>query len=796
MMPPPDVNNSNGASVTPPNPSGALQPKPMPLPPFLGPVAPQSPSTGMNASALLRALRRRLLPALTIGLILAVIAGTATWFLMPPPKLSARTQLHVTVDPPNPLFPEKSGVNHDVFMRNQAFLIRDRFVLTAAIRKLPEAAEMSLLKDQSDPLQWLEKEIRVEFPSPEFMHISLSGDQPEELTRIVTAVTESYLENVVHQESNSRSQELVKLKKIHDDFIKRTKNKRQRIRDLSRAVGPIDEKNLVIQQQIDLENLRIVKNELAKVHSDLRNLRVELGLHPDWVEQIWPQYVVGLNCLPGSSLPINNAIVALLHDDAFVSIDSPTAQKLFSLREVNEIIDKDPSIGDLKLQIERQQVLMKQMEKSLTEEVFQTRIGSERDKLASFEKTLETRRNELRPTILDKHRHMMLQAAQGDQIQKQERLRLLEEMKRALLKEATDLDEKSQKNRRDAADLVDEKGELDREEGIWQKAYERILKMELEEDVPARVTATGEPGKDGSKPKVTAILYTPDESKRKVMITSGASIGALALVLFAFAWFEFLARKVQTPDQVIEGLGLNLMGTVPDFSQRGWLPWLRGGEVNSAYTQSMLTESVDTARTMLLHVAHQEKLQIVMITSALAGEGKTSLASHLAASLARAGRRTLLVDSDLRNPTLHRLFQRSRTPGVSELLRGEVDLASIICDTEIPSLRLIPAGKADSVALQALAFDVIPKFFEQLRPLYDFIIVDSCPVLPVADAMLVGQHVDAVIFSLLRDVSRLPRVQAAYQRLALLGIRMLGAVVNGTQHDRYPADYHYVVQDG
>src|SRR5579883_253220 len=279
------------------------------------------------------------------------------------------------------------------------------------------------------------------------------------------------------------------------------------------------------------------------------------------------------------------------------------------------------------------------------------------------------------------------------------------------------------------------------------------------------------------------------------MVTSGVTIGALALILFAFAWFEFQSRKVHTPDEVVEGLGLNLIGTVPDYTSRGWLSWFRGG-VDSAYTESMINECVDMACTMLLHVADREKLQIAMITSALDGEGKTSLASHLAASLARAGRRTLLVDSDLRNPTLHRLFQRNRTPGLSELLRGEVDLAGIICDTEIPNLQLIAAGKAETVALQALAFDVIPKLFEQLRPQYDFILVDSCPVLPVADAMLVGQHVDAVIFSLLRDVSRLPRVQAAYQRLALLGIRMLGAVVNGTQHDRYPADYHYVVQDG
>src|SRR5579883_3142986 len=700
MMPPSDVNNTNGtngAALTPQNASGPLQPRPIPASAILAPLAAPPASTGINAVALLKALRRRLLPALTLGLIVAVAAGIATWYLLPPPKLTARTQLHVSLDPPNPLFPEKREENHDVFLRSQSYLIRDRCVLNAALRDHEGITELSLIKDNPDPLQWLEREIKVEFPSPESIHISLSGDRGEELTQIVSAVTDSYLTNVVNKESNLRREQLRKLNKIRDNFDERLGNKRKKLRTLQEANGVRIEKNMAILQQIALEDLQRVKKDLAQVHAELRNLRVELGLNPDWIEEIWPQFAM-VNGLLGPSLPINHAVVGLLHDDA----------------------------------------------------------------------------------------HLFLKEVVANRQQKRQKLRLLEGMEREFINEATRLANETKEIRKNAANLGMLQEEIQREEMFWQKAADTILKMELEQEEPPRITQTDK----------KAVIYTQDETKRKVMVTSGVTIGALALILFAFAWFEFQSRKVHTPDEVVEGLGLNLMGTVPDFSPRGWLPWRRGGENNSAYTQSMLTESVDTARTMLLHVAQQEKLQIVMITSALAGEGKTSLASHLAASLARAGRRTLLVDSDLRNPTLHRLFQRNRTPGLSELLRGEVDLAGIICDTEIPNLQLIAAGKAETVALQALAFDVIPKLFEQLRPQYDFILVDSCPVLPVADAMLVGQHVDAVIFSLLRDVSRLPRVQAAYQRLALLGIRMLGAVVNGTQHDRYPADYHYVVQDG
>src|SRR5579883_2544571 len=700
MMPPSDVNNTNGtngAALTPQNASGPLQPRPIPASAILAPLAAPPASTGINAVALLKALRRRLLPALTLGLIVAVAAGIATWYLLPPPKLTARTQLHVSLDPPNPLFPEKREENHDVFLRSQSYLIRDRFVLNAALRDHEGITELSLIKDNPDPLQWLEKEIKVEFPSPEFIHITLSGDRPEELTQIVSAVTDSYLTNVVNKESNLRREQLRKLNKIRDNFDERLGNKRKKLRTLQEANGVLTEKNMAILQQIELEDLQRVKKDLAQVHAELRNLRVELGLNPDWVEQIWPQFAM-VNGLLGPTLPLNQVVVGLLHDDAFVAIADPAAQRMLNSPEVTELVDKAaPDIMDLKVEIRKQQNIMEQMEKKLTEEQFQRRIGAEREKLAGLEKALEKRRSELRPVVFENYHHQLLQATQGNRVQKQQKLRLLEGMEREFINEATRLANETKEIRKNAANLGMLQEEIQREEMFWQKAADTILKMELEQEEPPRITQTDK----------KAVIYTQDETKRKVMVTSGVTIGALALILFAFAWFEFQSRKVHTPDEVVEGLGLNLIGTVPDYTSRGWLSWFRGG-VDSAYTESMINECVDMACTMLLHVADREKLQIAMITSALDGEGKTSLASHLSASLARAGRRTLLMDSDLRNPTLHRLFQRNRTPGLSELLRDEVDLTQIIRDTEIPNLRLIPAGKGDTTALQALASDGIP----------------------------------------------------------------------------------------
>src|SRR5207237_10799694 len=116
-----------------------------------------------------------------------------------------------------------------------------------------------------------------------------------------------------------------------------------------------------------------------------------------------------------------------------------------------------------------------------------------------------------------------------------------------------------------------------------------------------------------------------------------------------------------------------------------------------------MTESVDAVRSMILHAARVDGIRTVMVTSAVAGEGKTSLSCHLACSLARAGRKTLLLDCDLRNPAAHRLFELPGEPGLCEVLRGAVPLADVIHVTPAATLCMIPAGTVDALALLALA---------------------------------------------------------------------------------------------
>jgi polysaccharide biosynthesis transport protein len=132
-------------------------------------------------------------------------------------------------------------------------------------------------------------------------------------------------------------------------------------------------------------------------------------------------------------------------------------------------------------------------------------------------------------------------------------------------------------------------------------------------------------------------------------------LAALGAVCLGVAWLEFRSRRIHTTDEVAAGLGVRVVGSVPALPQKQKQKRLT---LNDPLTDAspQAAESIDGIRTMLLRNAGSEGTRVVMVTSAVSGEGKTTLASSLALSLARAGRRTLLVDCDLRRPCAHQLF--------------------------------------------------------------------------------------------------------------------------------------------
>ena len=278
------------------------------------------------------------------------------------------------------------------------------------------------------------------------------------------------------------------------------------------------------------------------------------------------------------------------------------------------------------------------------------------------------------------------------------------------------------------------------------------------------------------------------DKSRQIRFTGISAGGAFAAIVMLISFWEFRAQRINSHTEVAQGLGIRVVGTLPPspVTIRDSLPERTSSR--QALWQHQLIESVDAIRIMLGHTVSDGSLRTVLVTSAVGGEGKTSLANHLATSLARSGQKTLLIDGDFRRPMVHTLFDQDRAPGFCELLRGEYASDDVVRPTAIGNLWIIPAGNY-GIALLMVALSQPParSVFGQLREKFDFIVIDSAPLLPVADTLLLGQFVDGALFSILRDVSQVPKVEAARQRIAAIGVPILGAVVSGMQLDSY---YH------
>ena len=297
---------------------------------------------------------------------------------------------------------------------------------------------------------------------------------------------------------------------------------------------------------------------------------------------------------------------------------------------------------------------------------------------------------------------------------------------------------------------------------------QRISDVELEPPV-ARVQLVQQAGVPQEKDKT-----------QQTKIAGAGGFGVFLLALFGVGFYEFRSRKIGIADEIGHGLGLNVIGTIPAMPVRSRKPSAKD-MLKEQQWLAQLQESVDAIRTVILHQARTEALHVIMISSARSGEGKTTLATQLAASLARAWKRTLVIDADLRHPGAHVLFDTPQEPGLAEVLRGEVEPTDAIRATPVSRLWLLAAGNGDAHAIQALAQDNLRTLFEQLKQQYDFIIIDTAPVLAVTDSLLIGQHVDGVVYAILRDVSRAPAVYAAQQKMAQLDVHTIGAVLLGAE---------------
>ena len=191
-------------------------------------------------------------------------------------------------------------------------------------------------------------------------------------------------------------------------------------------------------------------------------------------------------------------------------------------------------------------------------------------------------------------------------------------------------------------------------------------------------------------------------------------------------------------------------------------------------------EEFRTLRSRLYQIREKMPLKRLLVTSALPKEGKSFVAANLAQVLVRQqGRRALVIDADLRNPGMHRHFGATQSPGLAEYLLGECDECAALQRGPMENLFFLPAGRTVASAPELLANGRLKLFLQRVEPLFDWIILDSSPVIPVSDATLVAGACDGILMVVRAAVT--PADMARRAREEFPDKLLLGVVLNGSE---------------
>jgi polysaccharide biosynthesis transport protein len=265
-------------------------------------------------------------------------------------------------------------------------------------------------------------------------------------------------------------------------------------------------------------------------------------------------------------------------------------------------------------------------------------------------------------------------------------------------------------------------------------------------------------------------------------------LGGLLLGLCVAFVLEHLDGHIKTPRQIKSDLALPFLGLLPHVkTATGASP-----RVDSVPSPAF-AEALRILRTNVRLSIATEGPRVIVVTSACSGEGKTVVASNLALALALTDQRVILIDADFRRPRLHKVFNVRLVPGLSNLLVGETPASQAVRQTGLSRLHLLTCGMPPPNPAELLDSGRFNDLLQHLRDHYDWVIIDSPPVLPVTDAIVLATRASGVVLVAAADTTPLPAARAAVEQLAGAHARLLGAVLNGVdleRHAYYYARYH------
>lgn len=299
----------------------------------------------------------------------------------------------------------------------------------------------------------------------------------------------------------------------------------------------------------------------------------------------------------------------------------------------------------------------------------------------------------------------------------------------------------------------------------------------------------------------TATVIRPPNLGSRIA-PNAASIFAVALLLGTLGGLglAYLAeqtdKRFRTPEEIRRHLGVSIVGRIPQI-RPAKLAHLNGEARYDAHLcsyhrpKSVEAEAFRGIRTALYFGTGGKTHKVIQLTSAMQGDGKSTAAANIAISIAKSGQKCLLIDADMRCPRVHSMFGIQSETGLSAVLTDESEMDDAIVDSQIANLSLLPAGPIPSNPAELLTSVRLKELLEVLRQRYDFVVVDTPPMLAVSDPCMVASAVDGVLLTVRIGKNRRYETEQAQEMLSELDATLLGVVVNGMDGGTTMQGYGY-----
>ncbi len=705
-----------------------------------GPTAPAAEPETLSPKKLVRGLMQHLMTALVLGTVVGGAGAAAAWLFIPAPY-EAKALIQVKSEAPKLVFTTADHVRHDQnYVRTQLQMITSDIVVRKALAR-PGVSDVDLFKSAENPRIYLRKHLRAaNARSQELMEVTLTGEDPRGLATVVNAIHQAYIDEIVNVEQNHRAMRLSNLKQILQDREEQIRTQRIVMGKIADVVGTSTNTEVsALHQKTALDSMSQMRQswftkkiELLKEQSLLKGMTATSK---------------------GKSGEIPDALL-----DAHVA--------------------EDPEVQRLEEQLAAKESLLNDTAKLVTKKDH-PKIMEQKAQIGALNRSLAELKARIRPRIEQKMMSDMAARSEYTLHDRKLRVEILKNEEEKLREEYESLQKEAASLSKFSFELDDKEHQIESLEKFSTKIQDEIHALEVELNAPPRVTVLQE-----AEPPIQR------DVKRRIMATAGAGVGGFALVCFLIAFAEARLRRIMSVSDVSDKL--RVMGQLPMIPAWASRSSRAAKTRKGRFWHDMLTESVDAARTLLVHDAEQEDARIIMVVSAMPSEGKTTLSCHLASSLARAGRKVVLVDCDLRRPNVNRVFNLPNKAGFCEVLLGKANLDDVIQPGVAGGPDILSAGHLIASISPLLGMEATEQIFRDLKERFEFVIVDTSPVMLVHDTLVVAQHMDAAIVAVRKQVSRQAKVAAVVERLQSLEVPVLGTVAIGLESESqdYGSSYY------